>query len=271
MIKYFRDALRITNNNMILATPLILFLILISLYNGMFADTQNANLLMLNVFISLLMWAAFLSGWFYFVNKIISLFYQNISLEEKVKKAFNFINPMLKGVGEFFFSYFSAFIMFFGFLMLLMLVVHYIGMHYIGQLNIPVEDFINVANSNSQEAVEKFVAGIPFDEAVKFLKWSLLSMFAISVFLYTTMFWFAAIIKQSKNPIKALYLSNVFLWKNFLSTFTFFVSISVLQLVVMVICGMMSVNPILSFVSLILYFYFIVYIVVLIFLYYEKA
>ena len=49
MIRYFFDALRITNNNIILATPLILFMLIVSQIAGITSTSQKLS--MLQVFI----------------------------------------------------------------------------------------------------------------------------------------------------------------------------------------------------------------------------
>ena len=106
MIKYFVDAFKVTNNNIILATPLILFMLLTTLYNGVFGSANSNQIVaFLGLITYFLMWSAFLAGWLYIVRQAVLYNFENLSREEKTRKSFGLMNLMLKGIGEYFLSF----------------------------------------------------------------------------------------------------------------------------------------------------------------------
>jgi len=74
MFKYFTKAFKITNDNIILTTPLVLFLLLFGVYTEL-AQNAPANLpsalLLLTTMVFML--GAFMAGWFYMVKKGLTL------------------------------------------------------------------------------------------------------------------------------------------------------------------------------------------------------
>lgn len=271
MIKYFVDAFKVTNNNIILATPLILFMLLTTLYNGVFGSANSNQIVaFLGLITYFLMWSAFLAGWLYIVRQAVLYNFENLSREEKTRKSFGLMNLMLKGIGEYFLSFLG--ILFFEviFFISFILLIHYIGVNLIGNLNIPLNDFVNAANTNSPEVLEEFMNGLPREEIVKLAKWIYLCLASFPVFLFFQMFWFPSVIKDTKNIFKAFWNSLKFIFKNFAVVFIFFIMIGIIHFLMMMICGLMTINSILSYFSLLVYFYFMVYIVVLVFLFYEK-
>ncbi|MDR1326962.1 MAG: hypothetical protein LBJ74_00995, partial [Heliobacteriaceae bacterium] len=74
MIELFKKAAKITNDNIILAIPLIAFMWIFGAYigfSGVTADTLGKTALSLVTI--WFMFAAFLSGWFYMVKKAVQL------------------------------------------------------------------------------------------------------------------------------------------------------------------------------------------------------
>lgn len=271
MIKYFLNAFKITNNNIILATPLILFMLLTTLYNGFFGGVgSNQAVALLGLITYFFMWSAFLAGWFYIIRQAILYNDENLSREEKTRKSFGLMNLMVKGVGEYFLSFlgvvFFEIIFFIGFVLL----IQYAGVNLIGKLNIPINDFVTAANTNSPEVLEGFINGLPREEIIKLAKWIYFCLASFPLFLFLQMFWFPSIIKDTKNIFRAFWNSLKFIFKNFFAVILFFVMIGFIHFVMMMLCGLMTINSILSYFSLLVYFYFMVYIVVLVFLFYEK-
>ena len=271
MIRFFLDAFKITNNNIILATPLILFMLLTTIYNSILSSgSANFLVVLLGLFTSLFMWAAFLSGWFFIIRQAILYHFENISREEKAKKSFGLMSLMVKGIGKYFLPFIWFLLLEIIFFIIFVILVHYIGVSFIGKLNIPTNEFFASVNTNSPEVIEGFINSLPREEIVKLAKWIYLCMLTFPVFLFLQMFWASSIVKDTTNIFKALWRSLKFLFCNFASTFIFFIMIGVLHFCIMLLCGILSVNSILSYFSLLIYFYFMVYIAVLVFLFYEK-
>lgn len=272
MKKYFIDAFKITNNNIILATPLILFILFLTLYIGIMGASSSGTLVFFIVLVTyFLMWAAFLSGWFYIIRKAILLNYEEISKEEKIKKSYSLIKKMVKGVGKNFFSILGMMLMSFIFFILLILLTHYIGIHLIGGINISKQDLYVALNSNSKEALESLINTLPMEELVKIVKWIYFCLFSFCIFAFFQIYWSPTIIKGEKNVFKALYTALKFLRKNFLITMLLFIVLVLVQVIVTVMSSLISVNStLLTFLLLLIDFYIKVYSVVMVFLIYEK-
>ena len=125
------------------------------------------------------------------------------------------MNLMVKGVGEYFLSFlgvlFFEIIFFIGFILLF----HYIGIALIGKLNIPLNDFVAAANTNSPEVLEGFMNNLQREEMVKLAKWIYFCVASFPLFLFFQMFWFPSLIKDTKNIFKAFWNSLKFIFKNF--------------------------------------------------------
>ena len=94
MLNLFKENIKITNDNIILATPLIVFMWLSSLYISYSKGAVNSlPLLILTGVTTLFMTSAFLAGWFYMVKKAIQLSKQVFVLDtDKAKATLNLNN-----------------------------------------------------------------------------------------------------------------------------------------------------------------------------------
>ena len=86
MIKYFKKAFKLTNENLVLTVPFILFLLTILIYIG-FAHTliRNSATLLIYLVTIFAMIVAFLAGWLYMVQQAIELDKIDIPIEDKSK------------------------------------------------------------------------------------------------------------------------------------------------------------------------------------------
>src|SRR5574344_168278 len=138
MIKYFRNAFKITNDNIILTIPLVLCLLFLSIYLG-FAKTTPDNIwaITLLVVTLLLMFAAFCAGWLYMVKKAVELSKKDFYIEEdKARESFALIKEFPVGVGEYFLPAIGG-ILFYTFLILVFLIgMYFLGIHLVGKIAI---------------------------------------------------------------------------------------------------------------------------------------
>lgn len=275
MIKYFKRAFKITNDNIILTTPLVLFLLLSSLY---FDIAQNAPrtlpsalLLLITV---LFMCSAFLAGWFYMAKKAVDLDKKEFIIEEdKAKASFNLIKEFPVGIGEYFFSFVGGLILYSAMFLALSYLAYRIGIHFIGKPELSMADIKMLLNSTTL-----MKTSMSAKQLTNILMWTSLLFMVTMFYSYITMFWAVKIIAKVKNPLIAFFKSLSFTFKNFLSTLILFVYINILSYFVSIIMNLMAMVPpkvylislILYLAAMILYFYFVVYAVVLIFLYYDR-
>lgn len=270
MIKYFGRAFKITNENIILATPLVLFLFLLSIYLGIAKNAPETLPSIILLLITILfMLSAFFAGWFFMVRKAIELDKQEFIIDEdKAKASFSLLKELPIGIGEYFFSFIGGLILYSGLITLLIFVTYQTGMHYIGKIGVNLLQFKEALNSPG--AMKSLVTSLTSEQLIKLNSWNFLILGVITVFSFITMFWGAQIIFKNKNPLIAFFQALSFTFKNFLSAITLFIYISFVNFVVSLINTFSSINPIVYFISLLIYFYFVVYVVVLVFLYYDS-
>ena len=270
MLKYFTKAFKITNENIILATPLVLFLFLFSIYIGIAQSAPNnaasAILLLLTI---LFMLSAFFAGWFYMVKKAVDLDKQEFIIDEdKAKASFSLIKELTVGVGDYFLSFIGAFVLYVALFGLIFFVGYQLGMHFIGKVDLNINELRMAFGST--ETMKTLVSSLSTQQLLKLNQWNMHILCLMSVYSFITMFWAADIVTQNKNPLFAFFNSIKFIFKNFLPSIILFVYLSVVNFTVSMINALAMINPITYFISMLIYFYFFVYVVVLIFLYYER-
>ena len=117
--------------------------------------------------------------------------------------------------------------------------------------------------------MKALVATLSTEQLAKLNAWNFLVMGSMTFYSFITMFWAAQIVSKTKNPFIAFFQSIKFTFKHFLPSLLIFIYISLINFTVSLINAFAMVNPIIYFISMLVYFYFVVYIVVLIFLYYD--
>lgn len=270
MIKYFGNAFKITNENIILATPLVLFLFLLSIYLGLAKsapETLPAAILLLIT--TLFMLSAFFAGWLFMVKKAIDLSKQEIAVEEeKAKESFGLLKEIPIGIGEYFLSFAGGLLLYCALVVLLAYIGYQIGIHFIGKIGVGLLE-IKMA-LESPVAMKSLIASLSTEQLAKINAWNLLFIGFTAFFSFITMFWGAQIIIKNKNPFISFFQSLKFIFKNFLSSIILFMYISAINFSVSIINAFSTIHPIVYFIGMIIYFYFVVYVVVLVFLYYDS-
>jgi len=270
MIKYFARAFKITNENIILTTPLVLFLFLLSLYMGVAQNApENLASAILLLITILFMVSAFFAGWFYMVKKAIDLDNQEFIIEEdKAKASFHLIKEVPVGIGEYFFSLVGALILYATFFILLILIGYQIGIHLIGKVGVSLEQLRDALASPA--TMKALVTSLSSEQLKKLNTWNFLFLIGSAIYSFLTMFWAVEIVNRTKNPFVAFFKSIKFAFSNFLSTLILFTYISVINFTVSLLNAISMIHPIVYFISMLVYFYFVVYVVVLVFLYYDR-
>lgn len=270
MIKYFSKAFRITNENIILATPLVFFLFVLSVYLE-FAQRAPKTIpsAILLLITTLFMISAFFAGWLYMVKKAVDLDQQEFILEEdRAKSSFGLMKEIPVGIGEYFLPFIGGILLYSTLSILFGIAVYKIGMNFIGDVGLSAEQI--KALLSSPEAVKMTVKALSKAQLIKLQSWNTLLFISLIAYSFLTMFWGVEVIMRTKNPFWAFFRSIKTLFQNFLPAVILFVYISFTNFIVSFINTLATVNPILYFVSMLIYFYFLVYVVVLIFLYYDR-
>ena len=162
VFKYFYDALFITNNNIILATPLIVFAMFSGIYLMKTTVTPTpAIALILILFFAIT--AVFFAGWFYTIKLAVDTIDSNSLVrtvantdDEKISEqhtanikedTFYLLKQFPTGVGEYFVQFFLMFTIFFLLLTFVIIFSYKTAYMLIGSIGITrPELFLNVIN-----------------------------------------------------------------------------------------------------------------------------
>lgn len=270
MIKYFGKAFKVTNDNIILTTPLVLFLFLLSIYLGIAKNAPEtipaAILLLVTIWCML---GAFFAGWLFMTKKAIELDKQEFIIDEdKAKASFRLIKEFPVGIGEYFFSFLGGIILYIILVAILSFAAYEIGIHFIGKTGVNLLQLKEALDSPA--AMKALISSLTHTQMIKLNAWNFLILSAMIVFSFITLFWCPQIVMKNKNPFIAFFQALSFTFKNFFSSVILFVYISFINTIVSLINAVSVINPILYFISMLIYFYFVVYVIVLIFLYYDN-
>ncbi len=275
MINIFKQAAKITNYNIILAIPLIVFVKLLdlySLYSRVTVDSTH-ELILASVTV-LFMSGAFFASWFYMVKEAIDLSKQVFVLDaDRAKATMNLFKALPVGIGKYFLSFVGFYIILFFIQIFATPIVYLLGVNIIGGLDaasMQSLQLIAMDPSTTNQSMAAFIDKLTPEQIIFFGKWSLLFMLVTSVIMYFLMFWIPEIIYKTINPLVALWRSIVKLIKDFFSSFRFFISIWLMGFALLFLNTFAVINPLAYIIMNIILFYFTVFVVVAIFLYYDK-
>ncbi len=270
MRKLFRETFSITNDNIIISFPLILFMWILTLYISFSSQSVNSlPLLILSSVTVLVMMSAFFAGWFYMIKKAVKLSKQVFVLDtDRAKATFNLIKTLPAGIGKYFLSYLGMIIIAAFIVFITGVCVFQLGIHIIGKLDLNPEQLKNVLSSAAD--MKAFLDSLSFEQLVKLNNWNLLFLAATTVTSFLFMLWVPEIAFCNRNPLTALVFSVRKLFAKFAKSLKLFIFITILNFVLSFINTFSMFQPILYFIMTVVYFYFLVYVVMLIFLYYDR-
>lgn len=270
MGKLFKDAITITNDNIIIVFPLILFMWIFTLYITFSRQTVNTlPILLLSTVTVLVMAGAFLAGWFYMIKKAVKLSKQVFVLDtDRARATFNLLRTIPAGIGKYFLSYLGMLLIFAIIVGALGSGVYQIGVYFIGNLDLNPEQLKNVLSSAAD--MKAFLDSLSLEQLMKLNNWNLLFLGSTTILSFLLLLWVPEIVFSKRNPFVALVNSVKKIFKKFGKSLKLFIYISVLNFVLSFINTFSMLNPILYFIMTVVYFYFLVYVVMLIFLYYDR-
>lgn len=269
----FKQAAAITNNNIILAIPMIIFVKIIDLYSFFSRFHADTTLKLFIASLTLLfMFGAFCAGWFYIVKEAINLSKKVFVLDsDRAKASFNLIKEIPNGIGKYFLSFIGVYIVFFFIQILISPLVYFLGVKLIGALdNASMLKLQLAAVESSDIGVASFVDSLSPEQLIFFGKWSLLFMIISSIVMFLLMLWIPEIIYKTSNPVVALWRSVVKLFKNFFDSVKLYLVIWFTGFLILFLSTFAYLNFFAYIVMSIVMFYFSVYLIVLVFLYYDR-
>ena len=270
MLKLFKNAFKLTNEGIILATPLIIFIWLITIYLTFAKGVVDTLPEAVSAVITLLcMVGAFCAGWFYMVKESIALSKKEFILDEdRAKEILNLIKKIPAGIGKYFLSFIGMSLITLGIFAIFAICIYKLGMHFIGSIDFTAEQIKNAMSSPQDMKV--FLDSLSIEQLYKLGNWNLLFMAASTLMSYMLMLWIPEIIYQTQNPLLALFKSIKKLFVKFGKSIALFVYLTLLNLVISFANTFSLLNPVIYMLMMIVYFYFLVYVIVLIFYYYDS-
>ena len=282
IFRYFSDALKINNSNIILATPLILFSIFASSYLVIAPANRVFNIgIILILFFAIT--AAFFSGWFYTIKLAINSFdttefvkpVANTPEEKESERqtenikgdVFYLLKQFPTGVGKYFLEYFFMAALFFLLLTFVVLFTYKLGYMLIGSIGISRPDLF-FALSTPETMVELIKSMTP-EQQIKLSQWNLFFLLTTTLYSFVIMFWAPEIVFKKVSVFNALVGSIGKLFKKFFRALTIFAFLMLIYFIISIFSVLIPSN-IIGFMLTVLYFYFLVYAAVLIFLFYKK-
>lgn len=270
MLKLFKNAFKYTNEGIILATPLILFIWLIVIYLGFAKSVADTLPEIISATLTLVcMIGAFMSGWFYMVKKSIEISNKDYILDnDRSRASLNLIKEMPAGIGKYFLSFVGMSLCTFLIFALFGVAVYKIGMHFIGSIDFTPAQ-IKEAMASPQD-MRVFLDSLTIEQLYKLGNWNFLFLISSSILSFLLMLWIPEIIYKTLNPIGALFGSIGKIFKRFGKSLFIFIYLSILNFIISFANTFSVLNPLLYMLMMIVYFYFLVYVVVLIFSYYDS-
>ena len=279
---FIQKAFDITKENIILAQPLIIFMIVLSFTLAGLAMQANRSSYMVFSVANILLCTAFFAGWCYMIKQGIYLDkrVQNGEYkksEERAAASMALGKEFFPGVGEYFLPmtlttavysivFFSAAFLFYK-----------LGLNILPHPHLDLNKLYAVMNSSPVE-MQKFVYSLSYEQLRAINLWVLYAFSVFCALTFVTMFWIPAVFDTNPDkkefflwsPFLSFKRNVVFLLKNFFGSVGILVFLFVLNTILSLFSIIFNLNIILSIVGLIISFYFMTYAIVLIFLYYEE-
>lgn len=278
MFKLYMDTFKTTNEGLILTIPLALFWWLLTLYidySRSVVDTIPE--MILSVITMLFMTSAFCAGWFYMVKKSVKFSKKHFILDkDKANESIRLIKAIPNGIGRYFLHYVEVSLLFLALALLLGILLKFATYPFVSQINDVLINFgISVSSPQEmREILDKLqpnqimeLFDMIFAPAVKLV----LTVIAIpTIFSFLLLLWMPEIIYTHRNPFIALFTSIKKIFRKFWKSLNLYIYITIIQMIISSIGAASFINPFAYMAGMIIYFYFLVYVTVLIFSYYDK-
>lgn len=272
MFKLFINSFKTTNDCIILATPLIIFMSILGwFFNYTVAGADTIPKIILGGVTLLVMTSGFLSAWIYMAKKAIQLSRKIIIFDKDRSRALKtLVLSLPKGIGRLFLPMLGVigiYLIIYGTIFsLITIIITHLSPEFDPEIL-----GLHLSQLVTSNEIIKEINELSIEELAPFVYWHILTMFSVFIVNFITILWIPEIVYAQKNAFKALWNAIVKNITNFPKTCLLYICISILIALITILSTILMFNPILYFIVLILYYYFLVYIVVLLFSYYEQA
>lgn len=271
MLQLFKNSFKTTNDCIILATPLIIFLSILNwYYKYAVVSIDTTPKLILAIITIFVMLSGFMAAWLYMAKKTISLSRKIFVFDkDRVKALWRLALSLPKGIGRLFLPSIGVISIFIIIYTLIISGIGYIVGKFVGTIDFSELDFQSIFLFG-QEFTNK-ISELSQNELLVLKCWYFLMLLAIAIVSFITMLWIPEIVYTEKVSFKALYYSIIKVFTHIKSSIILYLYIAFLVVSISILNTILMSNPILYFIVLMLFYYFVVYIVVLLFTYYEQT
>ncbi len=248
MLKLLKHSVEKTNNCIILATPLIIFVSILNLYaNYLRNSIHNVAEMILSGITLLVAVSGCLAAWFYMVKKALKLADKIFVYDsDRAKALWDLFKSLPEGIGKLFLPFLEV--------VFITFIIGGAGIYYAYY----TEPF---------EIIRQIEA---FDFIIE-NNWDIFVFIVMSCISFWGFLWIPEIVYAEKNAFKALVYSIKKIFITFPKTLGVYLYVYTLYIIITCINAVLMHNPFLYFFVLILHYYLTVYIVVVLFSYYEQT
>lgn len=271
MLQLFKNSFKTTNDCIILATPLIIFLSILSWYYkyAVVAIDTTPKLILASITIFVML-SGFMAAWLYMAKKTISLSRKIFVFDkDRAKALWALILSLPKGIGRLFLPSIGVISIYILIYTLIFSGIGYIVGKFIGTIDFSELDYQSIFLFGQEFANE--ISELSQNELLVLQCWYILALVSIAVVSFITMLWIPEIVYTEKVSFEALYYSIIKIFTHLKNSIILYLYIAFLVVLISILNTFLMFNPILYFIVLLLFYYFLVYIVVLLFSYYEQT
>ncbi len=259
MINCIKESFKLTNKYIILATPLILFSLLSSLYI-LFSVNGNLVSLVIALVLFTLMLTAFLAGWFFMIKICV----EKPDTDDDPNAL---IKEFPAGVGEYFLPALGLIFVMFVVSLIILAAAYFAGMKFIGQIGIPADSFSKALEST--EALKNFLGSLSEEQLFRLNAWNVLLFSSMSLTYFVIMLYSPVMFFKEKNPFKAYFISLKDLFsRKFFKTLGLYLILFISYFILSILTTVFGMNIIMHFIFTLINFYYLVFAGVLVFNYY---
>lgn len=271
MLQLFKNSFKTTNDCIILATPLIIFLSILSwYYKYAVVAIDTTPKLILAIITIFVMLSGFMAAWLYMAKKTISLSRKIFVFDkDRAKALWALVLSLPKGIGRLFLPSIGVISIYILIYTLIFSGIGYIVGKFIGTIDFSELDYQSIFLFG-QEFANK-ISELSQNELLVLQCWYILALVSIAVVSFITMLWIPEIVYTEKVSFEALYYSIIKIFTHLKNSIILYLYIAFLVVLISILNTFLMFNPILYFIVLLLFYYFLVYIVVLLFSYYEQT
>ena len=249
----------ITNRYIVLATPLILYSLLASIYMAISVSSGKIFNLIFAILLFILMSAAFIAGWCYMIKSAV--------VEPDREDVNSLMGEFPAGVGEYFLTSLGGVIVISCFALLMIIFSYFTGMKFVGDPSISLEMFSNALQSTA--ALKSFLDGLSEQQLMQINLWNTLLLGFMTITYFLIFLYLPTMFFKNKNPFVAFWISFKDLFsKKFFKTLGLFCLIFIANFIISGFSTLFSGIIVMHFIMTLVNFYFITLVAVGIFYYY---